>query len=59
MMSEIKDIQFAIHNVFENITDNAVSNDIIEPGMLAVDGKSLVWVAMSERELDGGGWDAV
>ena len=53
MMSEIKDIQFAIHNVFENITDNAISNDIIEPGILADDGKSLVWEAISEREIDG------
>ncbi len=52
MMSEIKDIQFAIHNVFENITDNAISNDIIEPGILADDGKSLVWEAMSEREIE-------
>lgn len=41
MMSEIKDIQFAIHNVFENITDNAISNDIIERVFWLMMGKVL------------------
>lgn len=53
MMSEIKDIRFSVDNVFENITPNAISNGIVESDMEADDGKSLVWEAMSEREIDG------
>lgn len=53
MMGEIKDIRFSVDNVFENITQNAVSNGIVESDMEADDGKSLVWEAMSERDIDG------
>lgn len=53
MMSEIEDIQFVVNNVFESITDSAVSKGIVKPGMQADDGKSLVWEGMSEREIDG------
>ena len=53
MMSEIKDIRFSVDNVFENITQNAISNGIVKSDMEADDGKSLVWEAMSERDIDG------
>ncbi len=53
MMGEIKDIRFSVDNVFENITQNAISNGIVKSDMEADDGKSLVWEAMSEREIDG------
>lgn len=53
MMSEIKDIRFSVDNVFENITQNAISNGIVKSDMEADDGKNLVWEAMSERDIDG------
>lgn len=53
MMGEIKDIRFSVDNVFENITQNAISNGIVKSDMEADDGKSLVWEAMSERDIDG------
>lgn len=53
MMGEIKDIRFSVDNVFENITQNAVPNGIVESDMETDDGKSLVWEVMSERDIDG------
>lgn len=39
--------------IIESLTDNAISNGIVEPGMQADDGRELVWCDMSEREIDG------
>lgn len=38
--------------IIESLTDSAISNSIVEPGMQADDGKALVWEGMSEREID-------
>lgn len=39
--------------IIEGLTDSAISNGIVEPGLQADDGKALVWEGMSEREIDG------
>lgn len=39
--------------IIESLTDSAISDGIVEPGMQADDGKILVWEEMSEREICG------
>ena len=39
--------------VIECLTESAISNGVVEPGMQADDGKILVWGGMSEREIYG------
>jgi len=39
--------------MIQNLTDSKIFHDIVEPGMQADDGKSLVWEGISEREIDG------
>ena len=39
--------------IIESLTDSAVSNGIVGPGMQADDGKILVWGEMSEKEICG------
>ena len=53
MMGEIKDIRFSVDNVFENITQNAISNGIVKSDMEADDGKMhIFYTGINYREED-------
>lgn len=41
--------------IIEGLTDSAISNGVVKPGMQADDGKILVWEGMSEQEICGTG----